>query len=100
MNKLSKLYYKILNPQFSSVGVLELKANKKNPTMFPVISHFTGLYCKEKKNTQQLLLWTFHIPTYKWITKAIQGSTLFIIFFKHTCLGFPDTSGFKSCILY
>lgn len=83
MNKLSKLHYKILNPQFNSVGVLELKANKK-PTMFPVVSHFTGLYCKEKKNIQQLLLWTFHIPTYKWITKTIQGSTL--LFFLNTCV--------------
>lgn len=68
MNKLSKLYYKTLNPGFSSVRVPELKTNKtkqknQNPT-FCFVSHFTGLYCK-KKNIQQLLLWTFHIPTYK-----------------------------------
>lgn len=68
MNKLSKLYYKTLNPGFSSVRVPELKTNKqkKNQTpMFCFVSHFTGLYCKEKKNIQQLLLWTFCIPTYK-----------------------------------
>lgn len=32
MNKLSKLYYKTLNPGFSSVRVPELKTNKQNKT--------------------------------------------------------------------
>lgn len=89
MNKLRKLYYKTLNPGFSSMRVPELKTKqkikiKKNKTKknqnltFHFVSHFTGLYCKEKKNIQQLLLWTFHIPTYKWITNTIQGSTLLL----------------------
>lgn len=82
MNKLSKLYYKILKHRVSSVEVLELKKqNKTKKPMFHFVSHFTGLYCKEKKNIQQLLLWTFHIPTYKRITNTIQGSTLFILLF-------------------
>lgn len=80
MNKLGKLYYKILKPRFSSVAVLELKNNNKKKA-FHFVSHFTGLYCKEKKNIQQLLLWTFHIPTYKQVTNTVQGSTLFILLF-------------------
>jgi len=54
--------------------------------MFHFVSHFTGLYCKEKKNIQQLLFWAFQIPTYKWITNTIQGSTSFFFFFLNTCL--------------
>lgn len=81
--------------------VPELKTKQKNQNpMFRFVSHFTGLYCKEKKNIQQLLLWTFHIPTYKWITNTVQGSTLFYCYFKHMPLAFPDTSVLKSCVLY
>ena len=51
---------------------------------------------KRRIKIQQLLLWTFHVPTYKRITNTILCSALFL--FLNASLGLPDTS-ILSCVL-
>lgn len=98
MNKLGKLYCKILKPRFSSVGVLELKTKKKKKPSFILLATLQDFIAKRRKIFNNYYFGHFIYL----LTNGLQIQfrvALYYYFFKHTSLGFPDPSVLKSCIL-